>query len=75
MARMTDTCRVFIAHCFGKDGVAMAIRPYFKRKYIINGEEYALTETILDEMIETGKVKCDYRDDKCANITGVVIKD
>lgn len=64
-----DTVVAFLNRCF-KDGQVMCIHPRFDEIYSINGVEYKFTESVLEDMLETGRVRLTYRSDKECNIMG-----
>ncbi|EJW13898.1 hypothetical protein M5X00_26165 [Paenibacillus alvei] len=66
-----ETVVAFLKRCF-KDGEVMCIHPIFNETYTINGVEYKFTESVLKDMLDSGKVRVTSRSDKEVNIMGVI---
>ncbi|WP_261378524.1 hypothetical protein [Paenibacillus agilis] len=50
----------------------MCISLRFDEIYTIDGVEYKFTEEILEDMLESGKVRATYRTNKEVNLMGVI---
>ncbi|MBU7315962.1 hypothetical protein [Paenibacillus oleatilyticus] len=66
----SEAAQFFMDRCYeGKQ--IRSIHPYFNVKYEFENKKYIFTRELLDEIIQSGKVKATYVGDKSVNLVGI----
>ncbi len=67
---MSSVAELFISKCF-RDDQPISISPFFGESYLIKEKMCKFTESILEEMIQSGLVKVLSQGKKNVNLVGI----